>query len=445
MINILILVFIIALGIVIRIFFPVGSFEAAAAYALGILMLCGFISGNLVKKIKFPAVTGYILVGLLVGPFGLKLITADNVRDLQLLNGLALSIIALTAGGEIKLSGLKQNLKTINYILVFQTLFIVVGITVLIILLKTFIPFFSDPATFPGLSFIIAAGLLVGIISTASSPSTTLAVIVECKKKNLMTQLILSIVMLKDIVILFLFVIGLSISRTLVGGSDFNTGNLLRIFLEISGSLVVGIVIGFIIILYLKFVKKDSIIFILALCFFGYEIFEPLHLHPLLIMMIAGFVVENFSSEGQSLIDNLEAISPPVYIIFFTLTGAAINITYLKTLWLLTILIVGFRLLFKYLGTYTGAKAAKEENFVKKHMWMAFVSQAGLSLGMAKIIENNFSMFGGKIYTLIVSVIVVNQIIGPLLLKCFLDMPGCNEEEPRRHLQCGKEREETRR
>lgn len=421
MINLIFFFLIIAIGILIKTYVHPQFFDSAATYALGIIMLTGFVAGNLVKKIKLPAVTGYILVGFLVGPFGLQLITQKNVGDLQLLNGLALSLIALTAGGEIKFSGLKNNLKTISSVLVFQTLFIVPGIAGLILLLSLVIPFFANPAVFPNVNFVIAAGLLLGIISTASSPSTTLAVIVECKKKNRITELILSIVMLKDIVILFLFVVGLSVSRTLAGGAGFEPARILSILGEITGSLGVGIVIGIIIVLYLRFVKKDEIVFIMALCFFTYEIFEPLHLHPLLIMMIAGFVVENFSTEGQKLIDHLEAISPPVYIIFFTLSGAAVNISYLKSLWLVTLLIVVFRMLLKYFGTYVGGVTAKADNKVKKELWTAFISQAGLSLGMAKIIENSFVGFGGKISAVIISVIVINQVIGPLLLKVCLD------------------------
>jgi Kef-type K+ transport system membrane component KefB len=421
MINLIFFFLIIGIGILIKTYIYPQFFDAAATYALGIIMLSGFVAGNLVKKIKLPAVTGYILMGFLVGPFGLQLITQKNVGDLQLLNGLALSLIALTAGGEIKFSGLKNNLKTILSVLVFQTVFIVPGITGLILLLSLVIPFFADPAVFPNINFVIAAGLLLGIISTASSPSTTLAVIVECKKKNRISELILGIVMLKDIVILFLFVVGLSVSRTLVGGAGFEPGRVLSILGEITGSLGVGIVIGIIIVLYLKYVKKDEIVFILALCFFSYEIFASLHLHPLLIMMIAGFVVENFSSEGQKLIDHLEAISPPVYIIFFTLSGAAVNTSYLKSLWLVTLLIVVFRMLFKYFGTYIGGVTAGADNKVKKELWAAFISQAGLSLGMAKIIETSFIGFGGKISAVIISVIVINQVIGPLLLKVCLD------------------------
>lgn len=420
-INAIFLVSIIVVGILVKSLAAEVPFAQAATYGLGIIMLSGYAAGNLVKKIKFPAVTGYILIGILVGPFGLQLITSWHVEDLQLLNGLALSLIALTAGGEIKISGLKQNLKSISFILIFQSLLMVAGIMLLFVVLQNFLPFFQDPANFPDFNTLLAAGLLVGIISTASSPSTTLAVIVESKCKNRYSELILSVVMLKDIVILFLFVFGLSISRTLVGGAGFEASRLLDILVEISGSLLSGAGIGLIIVLYLRYIKKDTIVFILALSFFSYEIFEPLHLHPLLIMMIAGFVVENFSKEGDKLIQTLESISPPVYILFFTLTGAAINISYLKSLWILTLIIALVRMALKFGGTYLGGTAGCEDKLVKNDLWMAFISQAGLSLGMAKIIENSFQDFGAKLSALIVSIIVINQVVGPLLLKFLLD------------------------
>jgi Kef-type K+ transport system membrane component KefB len=185
-------------------------------------------------------------------------------------------------------------------------------------------------------------------------------------------------------------------------------------------------------VLYLKIKKRNGIVFILAISFFSYELFEPLHLHPLLIMMIAGFVVQNFSSRGEKLIKAIEAISPTVYTLFFCLIGTKINISYLKSFFLLTLVIVGFRLLFKYAGTYVGSAVIGEDNLVKNKGWMAFISQAGVSLGMAKIIEKNLNLFGSKIFTLIVSVIVINEIIGPLLLKFFIDKSAVQLNVPGR-------------
>lgn len=416
MINILFLGIIILVGMVLQTLLPLDIFNNAT-YALGIILLAGYTAGKVVRKVGLPSITGCILVGILVGPHGLALITVKNVADLQLLNGLALSIIALTAGGEINFSRLKSNLRTIHFVLIMQTVIMILGITLFLLLLQSIIPFMA------GLDFraVVAAGLLIGVISSASSPSTTLAVIVETRIRNRLTDIVLSIVMLKDIVILFLFVIVLNLSRALVGGQTFDRGKILTSFLEIAGSLISGIVIGLIIVIYLKFVKKNTIVFILAISFFGYEIFHPLHLHPLLVMMVAGFVVENYSREGDRLMKHIESLSPPIYVLFFTLTGAAINLVYLKELWFITLLIVLIRMLLKYSGTWLGCTLAGEKKPVNRIMWMSFISQAGLSLGMAKIIEINFRDFGMSLAVLIISVIVINQITGPLLLKLFLD------------------------
>lgn len=388
-----------------------------ATYALGFLMITGYLFGRISKRLKMPSITGNIIAGILIGPYVLKLITLKNVNDLQLLNGLALSIIALTAGGEINYKKLKQNLKSISSILFFQTIIILFGFIVSFLILYKL----NIITIFNSTSLILASAILIGIISTASSPSTTLAVIVESKIKNRFTQLLLSIVMLKDIVILFLFVIGLSIAESIISMVKFEPGNIFSVFLEISGSLTAGLVIGTIIVLYLRFINKDNIVFILAMSFFSYEIFEPLHLHPLLIMMIAGFIVENFSKEGGKLIIALESVSPPVYVIFFTLTGASINILYLKELWLITLIVVVLRMIFKFSGTYIGSKIAGEDNLTKRMSWMGYISQAGLSLGMAKIIESTFPNIGTKLSVILISIIIINQIIGPLMLKYLLD------------------------
>ena len=291
MVNIIFLILILIIGF----FFPKLALKISsdgnATFALGMLMLTGFLTGNIVKRIKFPAITGHILIGILIGPFVLKIISLKDVHNLQLLNSLALSIIALTAGGEIKISELKKSIKTINSILFFQTIIVISGIIGSLLIINLFYPLI-DGANF---GIVLAFGILLGIVATASSPSTTLAVIVESKKKNYYTDLILSIVMIKDVVILLLFALGLSFADTLINNSSFHPLVMFKPLLQIVGAILAGLIIGLLIVLYLSFVKKNSIIFILTVSFFSYEIFEPLHLHPLLIMMIAGFIVENFS------------------------------------------------------------------------------------------------------------------------------------------------------
>lgn len=402
-------------------FTPVIPFSQAPVYALGVIMLSGYLMGKIVRRFGMPVVSGYLFMGVLSGPYILGFISRQHVADLHVLNGLALSIIALTAGGEIKLAGLRKNIRSLSFFVILQIVIIISGIVLFIMVFRSVAPFFSDTSIFAGFKPVLAAAILVGIVAAASSPAATLAVIVESRLKNRYTEMILSVLMLKDICILFLFVPGLGLSRSFISHAAFEIGELFSIFLELAGSLAAGAVIGTIIIFFLKYVKREIIIFIMAISFFSYEIFEPLHLHPLLIMILAGFIVENFSSEGGKLIATLEDISPPVYILFFTLTGASLNISLMKVLWLITIILVLVRMGLIYTGAFFWARWVGEEPVIKKYFWMSFISQAGLSLGMAQIIASNLSTTGENISSLIITILIINLIIGPLMLKLFLD------------------------
>ncbi len=387
------------------------------AYGLGIMMLLGYSAGRLARIRGLPSITGCLAAGMLLGPFGFRLITHTHVEGLQLINGLALSVIALTAGGEIRLRSIRTQMKTIVSVLFWQSIMIVIGITLSFTLLA---PFFK---TFPlsGSATLLSAGLLTAIIATASSPSTTLAVIVESGSRSTTTDLILGIVMLKDIIILFLFCFGLNLARAFSSGDNLSQHKIWNTFYEIAFSLIVGIIIGLVIVFYLRYVRRNQVVFILALCFFSYEVFEPLGLHPLLIMMAAGFLVANLSREGDPLMRHLESISPPVYVLFFTLTGAGVRLDLMKQVGFLAAGIVLLRMAFKWMGTWIGVRFAHGDRDLRRHGWTAFISQAGLSLGMAKIIENTFPSWGKALSMLIVTVIFINQIIGPLTLKWFLD------------------------
>lgn len=390
--------------------------SSSSAYGLGLMMLLGYSAGQLARLRRMPSITGYLAAGMLIGPFGLELITTSHVEGLQLINGLALSIIALTAGGEIKIDHIRAKIKTVLSVLFWQTFVMIIGITLAFAIFAQYFKTFD----FASQAAIVSAGLLTGIISTASSPSTTLAVIVESGSHSSTSDMILGIVMLKDIVILFLFCFGLNIARV-HSGASLHQENIWNTLNEITFSLLVGLVIGAVIIIFLRYVRRDQVIFIMAISFFSYEVFEPLGLHPLLIMMTAGFLVANFSREGSRLMRHLESISPPVYVLFFTLTGASVRLDLLQHIGLMAAGIVIIRGIFKWLGTWLGSRLAQEDPFFRKHGWAGFISQAGLSLGMAKIIENQFPEWGKILSMLIVTVIFINQIVGPLTLKWFLD------------------------
>ena len=424
MIHLILILGLTAFGYFMRHFSSLEISESAA-YAMGMMMLVGYCAGKLVQRRSLPAVTGYLLAGMVMGPFVMKLITLRHVADLQLINGLALSLIALTAGGEIRLARLRPHLKSIAWVLLSQSLIMVAGMTIGFWLLSVW-GLALSVTTQAG---VIAAGLLLGIVSTASSPSTTLAVIVEYGTRTALTDWILGVVMLKDIVILFLFCIGLNVAHSLTSSAAAEVVGIAAVSIQISGSLLAGLVIGLIIMAYMRHAKSRQVVFILAVCFFAYEVFEPLKLHPLLIMMTAGFLVVNLSREGDRLMDHLEEISPPVYVLFFTLAGATLRLPLLKSFGLVAMVLVILRLVCKWGGTWIGLRMAGNLRRMRHRGWTAFVSQAGLSLGMAIIIQEQFPGWGESVAMLILAVVFINQLIGPLTLKWLLDRDGNQQSQ----------------
>jgi len=395
--------------------------EQSTSIALGFILIFAFLFGKKTAALKLPQITGYIFAGILCGPFVFKFLSRTEVHDLQLLDGLALSLIALTAGGEMHLDRLKNRFRSISAVVLFQTAVVMIGFLGFGLLV---LPFFGivTPDDFPNL---LAFTLLLGTLATATSPSTTIAVITETRSQGDNTDLVLSSAVVKDFLVITLFAFSLSLAGTLTSpGKGLSVAFLLRIFREIGGSLLLGLVIGVVVILYLRYVKRELSVFILGVSFFTYEISHAYGYHPLLICLLAGFIVQNLSSLGDRLITALEKVSTPVYVVFFAISGASLDLETFRTGWLLALLCFGFRGLLKFLGTHIGSRIAKEKAFFQKFGWMGFISQAGVTLGMAIVIEDAFPEWGGMFKALILGVIALNQVIGPVMLQKFLLRSG---------------------
>lgn len=393
----------------------------SSSLAFGFIMIFAFLIGKRISRLQLPQITGFILAGLLCGPFVLKLLTIGEVKDLQLLDGLALSLIALTAGGEIEVKRLKGSLRAISSIILFQTIIIITGFIIFGFVSRSFFPFFSEKTVVE----VITLSLLLGTLATATSPSTTIAIITESKAKGKYTDLILGTAVLKDFLVIILFAFFLSFSKSLISPAQaFDTAFLLDILSEIGGSVLLGIAVGIGIILYLRYIEKEIAIFILGVAFLTYQVSQSLRWHPLLVCLLAGFLVKNLSSHGESLILAIERSSLPVFIIFFAISGASIDLGALERSGLLALIFVIWRGALKFSGTYLGGKLAKEDSIVRKKSWAGFISQAGVALGMAIIIERNFPAWGGEFKALVLAVIGINQIIGPILLQRFLVRSG---------------------
>ncbi len=389
----------------------------STSLAFGFIMIFAFLLGKRVNKFKLPQITGFILAGIICGPYVLKMLTVGEVEDLKLLDGLALSLIALTAGGEMELRKLKGSLKAISSLVIFQTITIIGGFILFGFIGRLFFPFFTDKSSLE----ILALTLLLGTLATATSPSTTIAVITETRARGRYTDILLSTAVVKDFLVIILFAFSLSISKSLFFPTEvFDTSFLMEILAEIGGSFLLGGIVGVGIILYLKYISQEITIFILSVAFFSYQVSESFGLHALLVCLLAGFLVKNFSSHGESLILAIERSSLPVFIVFFAISGASINVQALKRSWLLALILVIWRCFLKFTGTYVGGRLAGEDAVVRRKSWSGFISQAGVALGMAIIIERAFPTWGVELKALVLALIGINQIIGPILLQNFL-------------------------
>jgi Kef-type K+ transport system membrane component KefB len=389
--------------------------------ALGFIMIFAFLLGKATARIKLPQITGFILAGILCGPFLLGFLKGSDVQNLQLLDGLALSLIALTAGGEMRIKELRGRIKTIGLLTLFQTLMILAGFILLSMALRGFVPLFSGQSS----SQVLVFALLLGTLATATSPSTTIAIINESKAKGRTTDIVLSTAVVKDFFVIALFALNLSLSKSLLSpGQGFDMGFLLGILRDVGGSIVIGLAVGGGIILYLKTIKRDITIFILGVAFFTYQISHHEGFHPLMICLVAGFVVENFSPLGDKLIKAIERSSLPIYVVFFAISGASINLDALRSTWYLALIFVVWRGLLKFGGSWTGARLSGESAVFRRHGWAGFISQAGVALGMAIIIERTFPEWGDAFKALVLAIIALNQILGPILLQRLLISVG---------------------
>ncbi len=400
---------------VIKILIPDFSIEEISTLVVGIMLLTSYLFSDIVKKIKLPRLSGYMLMGVILGTSGVGVLTDDIVDNLQFLENLALSFIALTAGGELRFNQVKTYKKSIVYILTSQMVIIFFGMTITFYLIAGYIPFFSGLNRFMVLGFAI---LFAGI-SLSTSPSTAIGIITELQSQGKVTNIVLIITVLKAILLILFFPIIITLSKQFYLESvSFNLSLLTDISLQLLASVLTGIVMGGVIIWYLKKVKVEMSLFLLGITLAITEVSSLFGLEVLLTSLVTGIVVQNFSRHGQSLISGIEIFSLPIYVIFFCFAGARLNVEILSEALFITFILVVARFLLNYAGNYAGAVLAREDRFIKNYSWMGYIGQAGIALGLGVIIKQNLPDETGEHFlTILISTVVINEMLGPILLK----------------------------
>jgi len=402
--------------------------EAETMLVLGFVLLISYLFGKKISRWKLPKISGYLIAGIILGPHMADIFTVRAVRNLELIEHIALSFIALTAGGEFRISKLKKNLSLFSNVILWQIIIVMMGMTGLVLVFRPFISFLSE-SRFP---VVLGVGMIFGVLSVAKSPATTIAIINETHAKGRFTDFVLGITVLKDVLIVLLFALILSLSQPLFfPEQEFHADYVLNVLKEILLSLGGGVLAGFLIHLYIKYVKQQPFLFLLGFILLVYEISVSLHLELILVFMVAGFFVANFTENGEGLITAIEKGSLPIYVLFFTLAGASLHVNVFLSAWSFTLIIVLFRMAATYAGTFVGGKISGTTREIKHFGWMGFVGQAGLTLGLSTIVAQTLpAPLGGQIRTIIIAAIAINQILGPILFRYSLGKSGEMEQKP---------------
>lgn len=398
----------------------VGGGAAGTAMACGYLLLSAFLMGSVFKSLRLPRLTGYLVTGILVGPQVLNLVSDPMVLNLQIFNGVATALIALTAGVELDLDAMKPLLKSISWLSSVAVCGTIILISMAVFLLRSKLPFLDHLSTLQ----VVAISAVLGVTMVAQSPAVVVALQSEMAADGPLTRTVLGVVVISDLLVIVLFAIVSSLAKSLLGSETDALHTAGALAWEVLGSVAIGASVGVIIATYLKFVKGRSALFVLAAAFLVAEVGQRIDLDPLLLALSAGIFIRNATGYGARLQEEIETSSLPVYVIFFAVTGATVHIKELLVVGVPAILLVFTRAAgFIGLGR-VATNLAEAPDVVKKYIGLGLMPQAGLALALALLFVKTFPKIGAEASALVFGGVAINEMIAPVLYRFALVRTG---------------------
>lgn len=418
------------------------------------LILAGLLSTRLMKIIKLPNVTGYIITGIIMGPFifglffnGFNFGIANDpaqspiyafVKNLSWVSSVALGFIAFSIGSSFKANVLKQVGKKVIVITILEALGGSLMVT-LVLVCGHFI--FPDTISLP-------LALTLGAIAAATAPAATLMVVKQYKANGPVTQTLLPVVALDDAAALILYAILYQIAQALALGDGFNLYEMLaKPIIEILISLGLGAVLGFMIAGASHFFKSrtNRLIWVIMIVFAAlglYYLFQESYmgsfeLSSLLICMMAGAIFANFTKTANVTFEFMDRFTAPIYMLFFVLSGASLDLSIFASSsgWIVIILALVYaisRFAGKWLGTFVAGKITHAEPTVQKYLGFCLVPQAGVAIGLATTASASFgsssnpevAMVGSLVLAIVLTSTLIYEIVGPIATKVALSKAG---------------------
>ena len=404
-----------------------------ALLSLSIAVFAGLMLSRLAKKVKLPAVTAYLVAGILVGPYvlgafgvpGLGFVSMEDINSYSILSDVALGFIAFSIGNEFRLTQLRAIGRQATVIGIAQAVLTTLVVDAALIGLHFLIP---DKLPLP-------SAIVLGAVASATAPAATLMVVRQYKAKGPVTDILLPIVALDDAVGLVLFAISFGVARALMAGQVDLLSIILEPILEVMCSLLLGAVMGFLFNFFEQFFHSRSkrismsVTFVLITVALSMLEFEVGGVHiafsPRLVCMMLGTVFCNICDFSEELMDRVDRWTAPLFVLFFVISGAELELAVFKD-WVIVVVGIVYilsRCVGKYFGARSSASLMKCNPNIVKYLGITLFPQAGVALGMA-IKAETLGPEGAIVANITLFSVLIYELVGPFLTKISLQKAG---------------------
>ncbi len=389
---------------------------------MGLAIFFGTAGARVFQKIRIPQVVGYVVIGLIIGESGLNLIGRDTVETLSSFNMFALGIIGFMIGGELRRDVFNKYGKQFFVILCSEG----IAAFILVAVFAGFVAWY-----FTGnLRTSVAMALVLGAIASATAPAATVNVLWEYKTRGPLTSTVLAIVALDDGLSLLLYSFASSIAVVFLGETNGSmwTIILMAVF-EIIGAVILGVLAGLLLSFILRYIKEPdkALAFTVSSVLLVIGLSIALKVGPILAAMTLGVTIANLAALGrQSTFELIEKFAPPIYVLFFVLSGAHIIIGEI-TGWMIVMVLVYLvgRTAGKAFGSWFGARVSKAPDVVRRYLGLCLLSQAGVAIGLAIISSQLLTgQIGHAIIAIVMTTTFVVEIFGPMFVKVGVTRAG---------------------
>ena len=384
---------------------------------MAIALLLALLSSKIIKMVHLPNVTGYLIMGLLAGPSFLNIISLETIGNFSIVPEVALGFIAFSIGAEFKLDYFKKIGRSPIIIAILEalgaTLFVVVALI--------------------AAGFDVSFSLLLGAIASATAPAATLMVIRQYKAKGPVTDTLLPVVAIDDAIAIMVFGIALAITKSLrMTESVSLISTLVGPVIEIVGSIGFGVLMGIVLKLFIDWFKESGnrLAISIAMVMFCIGVSKITLLSSLLTCMAMSATYVNISKVSHKVFDQVEKITPPLFMLFFFLSGAGLDMSLLSSVGLAGMIYIVSRVAGKVFGAGMGAHISNAQPVVKKYLGFNLIPQAGVAIGLANIVYPILPEYGVQIRTVILCATIIYELIGPVTTKPALTKAGEIQEIP---------------